>query len=220
MGVSAGEAARPTPISINLPPPSAPPPASLWRLVAPYVWQYRWSLILCVFLNSLPGLAIAIQAFAPKYLVDDVLKAANLSPTARYFRLAELVGGYIFAAVVLRMFAWYGSYRIFTKVRENILLDLRSRFFRHINGLCLRFHGKYSSGELFTYVMGSPLTEISGFFHALAINAPNAISTFLFAVTVMSGWDWGMTLILVISVVLTVVTSASGHTRLRELMED
>ncbi len=208
------------PVSINLPPPAVPPPASLWRLVAPYVWQYRWSLLLCVFLNALPGLAIAIQAFAPRYLLRDVLQATELSTGARYFRLGEMVAGYIFAAVVLRMFAWYGSYRIFTHVRENILLDLRSRFFRHINGLCLRFHGKYSSGELFTYVMGSPLTEISGFFHTLAINAPNAISTFVIAVAWMAGWDWGMTLILVVSVVLTVITSTSGHNRLRELMED
>ena len=220
MAAHARTGVRSGPLSINLPPPDAPPPASLWRLVAPYCWEYRWSLLFCLFLNALPGLAIAIQAFAPKYLVDDVLKAAGLSVTARYLRLAALVGGYLFAAVVLRMLAWYGSYRIFTNVRENILLDLRARFFRHINGLCLRFHGKYSSGELFTYVMGSPLAEISGFFHLMAMNLPNAVSTFVIAVAWMAGWDWGMTLILVVSVVLTVVTSTSGHNRLRELMED
>ncbi len=208
------------PISINLPPPAVPPPASLWRLVAPYCWQYRWSLLLCIILNALPGFAIALQAVAPAYLVDKVLKAAGLTTHERYVRLGILIAGYIFVAVFMRMFAWYGSYRIFTSVRENILMDLRSRFFRHINGLCLRFHGKYSSGELFTYVMGSPLSEISGFFHTLAMNLPNAISTFVVAVAVMSGWDSGMTFILVVSVVLTVATSTSGHNRLRELMED
>ena len=217
-GVLAG--ARPAPVSINLPPPATPPPASLRRLVAPYCWEYRWSLLLCIFLNALPGVAIAIQVAAPNYLMQYVLNAPGLSVHAKYFRLAALVGGYIFAAVFLRMLAWYGSYRIFTNVRENILMDLRSRFFRHINGLCLRFHGKYSSGELFTYVMGSPLTEISGFFHMLAMNMPNAISTLVIAVALMAGWDWGMTLILIVSVVLTVVTSTSGHNRLRELMED
>ena len=208
------------PVSINLPPPAVPPPASLWRLVAPYILEYRWSLILCVFLNALPGFAIALQAFAPKYLVDDVLKATDLTVGERYFRLAMLIVGYLFLAIVMRMFAWYGSYRIFTNVREKIMLDLRSRFFRHINGLCLRFHGKYSSGELFTYVMGSPLSEISGYFHTMAMNVPNGLSTFFIAVAVMSGWDWGMTLILVVSVVLTVISSTTGHNRLRELMED
>ena len=140
--------------------------------------------------------------------------------TSRYLRLALIVGGYLFVAIFLRMFAWYGSYRIFTKVRENIILELRARFFRHINNLCLRFHGKHTSGELFTYVMGSPLGEIGSFYHTMAMNLPNAISTFIIAVVWMSGWDWGMTLILVISVALTVISSNSGHSRLRQLMED
>ena len=106
----------------------------------------------------------------------------------------------------MRMFAWYGSYRIFTKVRENIILELRARFFRHINGLCLRFHGKHSSGELFTYVMGSPLGEISGFYHSMAMNVPNAHQHVHHRGASVSGWDWGMTLILVVSVVLTVLS--------------
>ncbi len=193
---------------------------TLGRLVGPYVWRYRWTLLLCAFLNSLPGFAIAAQAFVPKFLVDDVLKATDLPMKTRYVRLAVIVGGYLFVAIVMRMFAWYGSYRIFTKVRENVVLELRARFFRHINNLCLRFHGKHTSGELFTYVMGTPLNEISSFYHTLAMNLPNSISTFLIAVVWMSGWDWGMTLILVVSVVLTVVSANSGHSRLRQLMED
>ena len=212
----------PRPQAIPAPPaPRAEPIAStLGGLVGPYVWQYRWPLLLCAFLNSLPGFAIAAQAFVPKFLVDDVLKATGLSLHTRYARLGMIVGGYVFVAVVMRMLAWYGSYRIFTKVRENVILALRARFFRHINNLCLRFHGKHTSGELFTYVMGSPLGEISGFYHTVAMNLPNSISTFLIAVVWMSGWDWGMTLILVVSVVLTVVSANSGHSRLRQLMED
>ena len=123
-------------------------------------------------------------------------------------------------AVFMRMYAWYASYKIFTRVRENIILELRSRFFRHINGLCLRFHGRHSSGELFTYVMGSPLTEISGFCHSLAMNAPNGISLFVCAVLMLGAWDWGMTLILVVSVILTVISTNSGHGKLRDLMQD
>ncbi len=68
--------------------------------------------------------------------------------------------------------------------------------------------------------MGSPLSEIGGFYHTMAMNLPNAISTFVIAVVLMSGWDWGMTLILVVSVVLTVLSSNSGHSKLRQLVED
>ena len=204
----------------GLPIPPSPTKAGLWKLVSPYVWSNRWSLILCVLLNSLAGVAIAVQTVSPRYLMDHVLNAQGVTMVGRYERLAVLIVGYILLAVFMRMYAWYASYKIFTRVRENIILELRSRFFRHINGLCLRFHGRHSSGELFTYVMGSPLTEISGFYHSLAMNAPNGISLFVCAVAMLGAWDWGMTLILVVSVVLTVVSTNSGHGKLRDLMQD
>ena len=204
----------------GIPPTPQPSQGGLWKLVRPYVWSNRWSLILCVLLNSLAGVAIAAQTMAPAYLMNHVLNATNVSMPARYERLGLLVIAYLFLAVVMRMYAWYASYKIFTRVRENIILEMRSRFFRHINGLCLRFHGRHSSGELFTYVMGSPLTEISGFYHSLALNAPNGISLFVCAVALLGSWDWGMTLILVVSVVLTVISTNSGHGKLRDLMRD
>ncbi len=207
-------------IVVGQPPQVAAPPNSLWRLAAPYAWRYRWMLALCLGLNALPGIAIGLQAFAPKYLVDSVLTPAELTMHERYTRLAAGVGIYLVLAVLMRMFAWYWSYRIFTKLRENVMLDLRSRFFRHINGLCLRFHGKHTSGELFTYVMGSPLNEISSYYHTVAMNVPNGICTFLVAVGCLSFCDWGLTLILVISVVLTVLSANSGTGRLRALVED
>ncbi len=219
-GAGAIPASRPQAVPAPPAPRVDPIAPTLGRLVGPFIWQYRWTLLLCVFLNSLPGFAIAAQALMPKYLVEYVFQATSVPMKTRYLRLGLLVGGYLFVAVFMRMFAWYGSYRIFTKVRENIVLELRARFFRHINNLCLRFHGKHSSGELFTYVMGTPLNEISSYYHTMAMNAPNSVSTFIIAVATMMFWDWGMTLILVVSVVLTVLSSNSGHSRLRQLMED
>ena len=200
--------------------PPVPPQTSLWKLVSPYAWTHRWALALCLFLNALPGFAMALQTVAPAYLFDKILNAKDLTMNARYARLGILLAGYLFVAVVLRMYAWYCSYKIFTRVRESIVLELRARFFRHINGLCLRFHGKHSSGELFTYVMGSPLSEISAFYHTLAMNVPNSVCLFLASIVMLSAWDWGMTLILVVSVILTVVSSNSGSNTLRALMQD
>ena len=212
------------PIAVTHPgdqtPPAAKPSASLWKLVSPYVWEQRWSLLLCIALNSLPGIAMAIQLVAPAYLLRDVLDAKNIGTTQRYERLGGMLAAYLFLAIVMRMYAWYGSYKIFTRVREHIVLQLRSRFFRHINGLCLRFHGEHSSGELFTYVMGSPLNEISMFYHNLMMNVPNSACMFLASLLLMASWDWGMTLILFVSVILTVLSTNSGHSKLRELMED
>ncbi len=211
------------PVAVPNPGAQTPPqtaPASLWKLVSPYAWTHRWALALCLFLNALPGFAMALQTVAPAYLFDKILNAHDLSLHAKYVRLGMLLVSYLFVAIVLRMYAWYGSYKIFTRVRESIILELRAKFFRHINGLCLRFHGKHSSGELFTYVMGSPLSEVSSFYHTLAMNVPNALCLFVTSVLMLSAWDSGMTLILVVSVVLTVISSNSGQNKLRALMED
>ncbi len=213
------EAAAPASALPKAPVPAVPP-LSLWGFVRPYAWQHRWALLLCLVLNALPGVAIALQNLMPAYMLDHILNGKGLSVHEKYLRLGLLFGAYLFVAIVMRMFSWYGSYKIFTRVREDIVLELRSRFFRHINGLCLRFHGRHSSGELFTYVMGSPLGEISGFYHSLAMNVPNSLCAFFLSVAFMSFWDPGMTLILVISVVLTVISTNSGHGKLRQLMQD
>ncbi len=205
-----------------LPGPQTPvvPKVSLSRFVGPYAWSHRWALLACFFLNALPGVAIALQTMMPGYMLDHILKVTGFSVKEKYLRLALLFVAYLFVAVIMRMFSWYWSYKIFTRVREDIVLELRSRFFRHINGLCLRFHGKHSSGELFTYVMGSPLSEISAFYHSLAMNVPNSACAFLFSVGFLMFRDWGMTLILVVSVVSTVISTRSGQNTLRELMQD
>ncbi len=212
------------PVAVPLPggqtPPAALPTTGLWELVSPYAWTHRWALALCLFLNALPGFAIALQTVAPSFLFDHILNARDVTMTTRYVRLGLLLLGYLFVAIVMRMYAWYGSYKIFTRVRESIVLELRARFFRHINGLCLRFHGKHSSGELFTYVMGSPLAEVSSFYHTLAMQVPNALCLFLSSVLILGAWDKGMTAILVVSVILTVISSNSGQNKLRALMED
>ena len=200
--------------------PAARPGTSLWKLVRPYVWEQRWPLLLCILLNALPGVAIAFQTVAPAYLMDHILMAKDISRTQQLERMGAMLVIYLFLAIVMRMWSWYGSYKIFTRVREHIVLQLRSRFFRHINGLCLRFHGRHSSGELFTYVMGSPLNEISGFYHNLMMNVPNSACMFIAALIMLGSWDWGMTLILLVSVVATVVSTNSGHSTLRALMED
>ena len=129
------------------------------------------------------------------------------------------MGIYLFSAFVLRMGAWFASYKIFTSVREKIILELRGRFFRHINDLCLRFHGRHSSGELFTYVMGSPISDISMFFHNVVINVPNSITTFLVSIIWIFFWDWSLSLVLLFLVVATVLSMRFSSGRLQSLIQ-
>jgi ABC-type multidrug transport system fused ATPase/permease subunit len=202
--------------------PNASPPAALtlWELVKPHARRHRWQIALALTLNAVPGLGIAFQTFAPKYLLDEVLIAPDLALQTRLGRLSLLLAGWVLSALVLRMLAWYASYRLFTHVRERIVMELRTRFFCHINALCLRFHNRHSSGELFSYVFGAPVAVISGFYHNLAMNVPNALCTFLLSTGWMLFWDRGLTLMLLGLVVATVCVLRRSSADLRQLHEE
>lgn len=171
-------------------------PKGLWRFLAAYIRPYRYWFCFALALNALHGIAISFQTLLPKYLIDDVLLAKQLSSHQRSLRLVELLLAYFLASVIGRMLIWHWSFRIFTRIRENIILHLRADFFRHINHLCLRFHGKNKSGELFSYLFGSPLSMVQQYFGQLALNAPGAIFTIGSSIVWVFRWDWLMTLVL------------------------
>ena len=194
-------------------------PGSLWQLVKPHVQQYRWLIVLSIVLNMLPGVGIAFQTVMPKYLLDSVLLPPGFSMQERIVRLGILIGIWLFSAFVLRMACWYYSYRIFTNVRERVVREMRSRFFRHINHLCLRFHGRHSSGELFSYVLGAPIGSISGFYHNLVMNVPNAVVAFLLSSIWIFSWDWMLTIVMLLMVIATALAMRRAHTTLGQLHE-
>ena len=105
-------------------------------------------------------------------------------------------------------------------MRERVVLELRSRLFRHINGLCLRFHGQHSSGELLGYVLGSPLHAISGYYHSLMINVPNAACAFLVSALWIFFWDWALTLLLIGLVLATVLLLRKSSADVRNLHQE
>ena len=112
-------------------------------------------------LNALHGFVITFQVFTVGWLIDWVLGKGSVPPDM--WRRAVALGlAYFLVSVIGRMLMWHIGYRLYTKVRERILSSLRERFFRQLNALCLRFHMKRSSGELFSYLFGSPLQNVAG----------------------------------------------------------
>ncbi len=89
--------------------------------------RHRWALFLALGMNAIPGIGVALQTLAPKYLIDSVLTPGNLSPQARLMRLRALLVAFLAVAFVLRMAAWYASYKVWTRVREQITMELRAR---------------------------------------------------------------------------------------------
>lgn len=126
---------------------------------------------------------------------------APVRPAPAKLRWALLLAG-VFLAVTLiwRMLLWTISYRIFTRIREAVVRDLRSAFFRHINSLCLRFHVRHQSGELFSYLFGTPLTQVQTYFQQLTQSGPVSLFSALSIIVVVMFWDPFLTAVLILSV--------------------
>ena len=201
---------------VNCPLMTTQTPASAFRRhVWPLFLRHRWLLVGALVLNGVHGAAIALQNVYPKWLFSQVLEAPNLTTSERWYRLAWLVTGYLVVSFVVRMAAWHFGYRMFTWVRERVVFGLRGKFFRHVNNLCLRFHGEHPSGELFSYLFGSPLGNVMGFFQHTSMAVPGAVITILTTLAMFWTWDWAVASILMI----TSFASVALMIRAREKMQ-
>jgi ABC-type multidrug transport system fused ATPase/permease subunit len=176
---------------------------TVFQIIGPFVKSHHWALAGAVGLNAIHGFAITFQVFTVGWLVDWVLDKGNL-PDDMWRRTMALVAGYFLVSVFGRMLAWHLGYRLFTRVREKILSALRANFFHQLNVLCLRFHMKRSSGELFSYLFGSPLNNIIGFYQHCSSGLAGAVTTIISAVGMLLLTDWGLTTILSLTVFVQV----------------
>ena len=204
-------------------PDGSPAPAaksSLRSVVWPLLRPYRWWLGLAIGLNSLHGVAQAVQSLAPKWLLDDVLLATGIDTAERWWRFAVLAGAYLVISIVGRMLVWHLGYRLFTHARERAVLALRAQFFRHVNHLCLRFHGEHSSGELFSYLFGSPLANIMQFFQHTSMFCFGATVILITTLSTAFVWDWMLGLVLAVTVALSVVMMNRSRARVHAIAKD
>ena len=194
---------------------------TLWKFLWPRIRPYKWLVIGALILNAMHGVAVTFQSITmPKYLIDQVLLADNITTATRFHRLAWLVIAYLFASIVARMLVWHLGYRMFTFVREKVVFSLRASFFKHVNSLCLRFHIKNHSGELFSYLFGSPLARLQEYFQQFTFGAPGAlfilISTFIW----LGAWDWMMSGVLFACVLCTVILMHHTRKKVHRLHSD
>lgn len=190
-------------------------PNAFRRHVWPLFLRHRWLLLGALLLNGVHGAAIAVQNLYPKWLFAEVLEKPDLTHGQRWIKLGWLIGGYLVVSLVVRMAAWHAGYRMFTWVRERVVFSLRGQFFRHVNHLCLRFHGEHPSGELFSYLFGTPLGNVMGFFQHTSMSVPGAIITVLTTLALFWKWDWAVASILMI----TSFSSVALMIRAREKMQ-
>lgn len=197
-----------------------PSPSAFRRHVWPHLLRHRWLLLGALLLNGVHGAAIALQNVYPKWLFSLVLEPPDLATADRWIRLGWLAGGYLVVSLFVRMAAWHAGYRMFTWVRERVVFSLRGRFFRHVNHLCLRFHGDHPSGELFSYLFGTPLGNVMGFFQHTSMAVPGAIITTLTTLGMFWQWDWVVASILMTTSFASVGLMIRARKKMQKISSD
>ena len=188
-----------------------------WRFLWPSIYPYRGLVLAALSLSALHGFSITFQTVAPKYLIDQIILATGITQSQRWHRLEALIGLYLFASIFGRMLVWHVGYRIFTYVREKVLFNVRAIFFSHVNHLCLRFHREHHSGELFSYLFGSPLLQVQNYFQQFTFGAPGALCIVISTLVWLGAWDWVLTLVLLFAVLCTVWLMHSTRPRIQKL---
>ena len=105
-------------------------------------------------------------------------------------------------------------------MKEDILCQLRGRFFRHVQGLCFRFHDQVSSGELFSYIMGAPMSSLRMFLLQFTMLVPFQIVSLCIAVVALATFNLPMTMITLTMITTIVLVNNRSRRIIKEISAD
>jgi ABC-type multidrug transport system fused ATPase/permease subunit len=201
---------NPEPESANFP---------FWKTLWNYFQPWRWHLVGAISLNLIVGFAITIETAIPKYLTDNVLMGHQ--ETGRKAWLAAVILlVYLGDVLILRMGLYFVGSRIFNLASQQMLSRLRSRFFSHINYLCLRFHARKNSGELFSYLFGAPLTAIVNYLGFVTNTVPYSIFTLAGTLALVGSWNLSMTAVLSVCLLGNIILSVRAGKKIKNFQRD
>ncbi len=200
---------------------SAPSGFPFWKLLWNYIRPCRGELGIASVCSLLTGIGVAVQPLLIKWIVDEGIlrKGAGGELLAADVRIRwALAFSAIYAGVgLLRVVIWRFGYVRMIATIEGLLFDLRSRFFRHIQHLCLRFHDKVGSGELFNYIMGSPMQSLKTFLQQGAMFIPYQIVSWIIALATLAWFNLPMTGITLVMVVVIVYMNYRSRFAVQEI---
>jgi ABC-type multidrug transport system fused ATPase/permease subunit len=201
------------------------PPAPFWSTLYAFARRHRRQLLVAALCSMVVGVLVPLQMqFTVKWIIDSALERTGpdgaLAPAAERFRYAGYFVGLFVLLSAARISVWIVGYRRMLASIESILARLRARFFRHVQTMCFRFHDQVSSGELFNYIMGSPVNSIKQFLQQFSMTVPYQVVGWFFSVGLLSSFNWQMTVITVLVVGVVVAINYRSRLTMREVSAD
>lgn len=200
------------------------PTSSFWKTLFDLSRPYHKRLLFSFCIAVVVGVAVALQPLCIKWIVDaGIMRKAGdgqLLPVSQRFRYAGLfILLYLFLSA-FRMLVWLAGYRGFIHSIEDMLCILRGRFFRHVQGLCFRFHDQVSSGELFSYIMGTPAASLRLFLQQFTMLVPFQVVSLCVASATLATFNLPMTLITLTMISVIVYVNSKSKYIMKEISAD
>ncbi|MDY3845609.1 MAG: ABC transporter ATP-binding protein [Eubacteriales bacterium] len=163
---------------------------AFWKSIFIYLKEYRKNAFIAIFFSALTGVGVALQPLVIKYIIDEGI---TVRKSMAYVAVACAV--YIMLAL-LRICAYRFSLFNMLKALEGTLFNMRSRFFMHVQHMCMRFHDKHSSGELYNSIMGSPMSNIKAYLNSIILGVPYQLVSLVISIVALVYYDWILTIIM------------------------
>lgn len=153
----------------------------------PYLRRYLPYQVVAILSMMFLTLAGLIRPYLTKVLVDQVLTARQ------YNLLVPLVAATIGISVV-RGFFNYGQQYFGEKSGQNLVYDLRTSLYRHLQKLSFSYYDKAQTGQLMSRLT-SDVTMVQDFFSFGLVHMFDFFFMVGFGLIIIVGLDWQLTLI-------------------------
>lgn len=192
---------------------------SFWKTLWKYMKGYHKNVVIAILFSGITGIFVAIQPLILKYVIDQGIQNTTLMPEERMKTVAFFCGSYVLVYIG-RLLTWAVGYRNTLLSMEGFLFNIRSEFFHHIQHLCMRFYETNSSGELFNYIMGTPMANLKSFLQQFALSVPYQTVSAVISLSAMLSYDWLLTLVMLVIIVISIVLNHYSKKKVHVMASD
>ncbi len=192
-----------------------------WYYMIPYLHGHGKHVALTAIGSIITGIGVALQPLFIKYIVDDGITPGLqglITPNQALLTVAYLCLAYALISIIRQGSFLFATHHVL-QVQEGALFTMRSRFFSHIQHLCMRFYDKTPSGDLYNCIMGPPMTNIKNFLRESLCAVPHQIVSFSISMVALFSYDWILTVSMLIVTCLRILLTRLARKNIRKVSQ-
>ncbi len=185
----------------------------LWQYLKPY-WKLE---VLTFFVMSVIAVLTLALPIAIQYMIDDLIPwLIETEDSSLKLMRVSIFGGALMGLYLANvLFSWWRDY-LASKIGANIIADMRSELFYHLQQVSLRFHQTHQVGEM----MSRQLSDINRIQSLMTTTLLMFLANILMLTAIMIyllNVNWFLTVIALIPVPLTILLSNKFGHRLHDI---